>query len=405
MSNEISRIVIIGAGQAGAWAAHTLRESGFSGSISVVSNEDSVFYERPPLSKQVLLGEMSPAQTQLFSDDQIAGMGLQWYKPDTATAIDKLAKQVHLASGKVLDYDKLVLTTGSRARVPNPDWAKIQGVHTVRTLSDVKSLQQDLSNSKKVAIVGGGWIGLEVAASAKKLGLDVAVFELGQRLCARSVSPAVSDFLFSLHQSNGVDVQLDCGPVDLQQGANSSVNVALTDRQEVFDLVVIGAGAEIATELAVKAGLETTMGVVVDVNGKTSDEDIYAAGDVAIHPNLGYCIQSWANAQNQAIAAAKSLLGKPANYADEPWLWSDQYNCNIQILGVCGDQSITNIERYEDEHKRSFIQLDEHGHLVSLISVNDPRIVKLGKRWMQAGSKLPADVLADPAQNLMRLKP
>jgi 3-phenylpropionate/trans-cinnamate dioxygenase ferredoxin reductase subunit len=406
MTNRISRILIIGAGQAGAWAAHTLRQNGFEGELALVSNEESVFYERPPLSKQVLAGQMDAAATQLFSTEAIEAMNIQWHKPDTAVAIDRVRREVRLASGKLLGYDKLMLTTGSRARVPVKAWAEIDGVYTVRTIADAARLGKKLQPGRRMAIIGGGWIGLEVAATARKQGLEVTVFELGERLCARSVAPQVSDFLYQLHSDQGVDVQLSCGAIELAGAADGAVRVSAAGiAAGLFDAVVVGAGAEIASELGREAGLDTTSGLVVDACGKTSDADIYAAGDVAIHPELGYCIQSWANAQNQAISAALSLLGQDTPYADVPWLWSDQYHCNIQILGAAGSGEGTDIRRVCGDNQQSFIRLDAEDRLESLIAVNDPKLIKLGKRWIKAGMKLPAEILADPAQNLMTLKP
>lgn len=406
MSNGISRIVIIGAGQAGAWAAHTLRQNGFDGTLAVVSNENEVFYERPPLSKQVLAGEMDASSTLLFPADAIAAMNIEWHKPDTAVFVDRARREVRLASGKVLAYDKLMLTTGSRARVPVRSWAELEGVYTVRTIADAKRLGQELEPGRRMAIIGGGWIGLEVAATARKQGLEVSLFELGERLCARSVGTDVSEFLYRLHSDQGVDVRLSCGAIDLQPSQNGGVELSLGGVPSGrFDAVVVGAGAEIASELGREAGLETTSGLVVDACGRTSDPDIYAAGDVAIHPELGYCIQSWANAQNQAISAALSLLGQETPYADVPWLWSDQYHCNIQILGAAGNGEGTDIRRVCGDGQLSFIRLDADNRLESLIAVNDPKLVKLGKRWIKAGTQLPPEVLADPGQNLMTLKP
>lgn len=405
MNTNISRIVIIGAGQAGAWAAHTLRQQGYNGSIAVVSNESQVFYERPPLSKQVLAGEMSPAATSLFSDEAVAAMNIEWHKPDTATFIDRTLKQVQLASGKHLPYDKLIITTGSRAKVPVAAWRDIQGVHTLRTIADADRLGKELVTGRRIAIVGGGWIGLEVAATARKQGLKVSVLELGDRLCARSVSKDVSEFLYQLHRKNGVEVKLACGAIDLKSGEGNSVSVTSDGDENLFDVVVLGVGAEIATELGRDAGLEITSGIVVDEYGKTSDPDIFAAGDVAIHPQLGFCIQSWANAQNQAISAAKSVLGEASVYEETPWLWSDQYTSNIQILGVPGNGEGVDIQRIISDEQMSFIRLDQEGRLESLIAINDSKIVKLGKRWIKAKTQLPADLLEDPAANLMALKP
>ncbi|WP_116474071.1 NAD(P)/FAD-dependent oxidoreductase [Zobellella maritima] len=406
MTTSVSRIVIIGAGQAGAWAAHTLRQQGFTGLLSVVSDEHSIFYERPPLSKQVLAGEMDPKALQLFSDEAVAAMDIDWHKPARATAIDPGEHTVSLDSGAVLAYDKLLIATGSRARLPVQEWQNLPNVFTVRTLADAQRLGARLQPGKRLAILGGGWIGLEVAATARKKGVEVSLFELGERLCARSVRPEVSDFLCELHQHQGVEVRLDCGLIDLVAADSGTLNLCRAGQvlAEV-DAVVVGAGAEIAAELGRDAGLAMGQGLIVDEQGQTSDPDIYAAGDVAIHPKLGFCIQSWANAQNQAISAAKAMLGQDSPYQDDPWIWSDQYDRNIQILGTPATTDSRLVLRQSGDNQLSFIYLDNDGRLESMIAVNDAKLVKLGKRWLKAGTVLPADQLADPTVNLMTLKP
>ncbi|MBP6116164.1 MAG: FAD-dependent oxidoreductase [Neisseriaceae bacterium] len=402
----MSRIIIIGAGQAAAWAAHTLRAEGYSGVLAVVSNEEAVFYERPPLSKQVLAGEMAVAGLQLFDEAAIAAMNIEWHKPDTVTAINRADQTVTLASGTVLAYTQLLLATGSRARLPVPAWADMPNVFTVRTIADAENLGQKLQPGKRMAIIGGGWIGLEVAATARKKGLAVTVLEHGSRLCKRSVSPEVSAFLLNLHEAAGTAIQLDSvglsllptdmGTVQIRGGSSLLLEA---------DVVVVGAGAEIATELAVAAGLEVRDGVVVDASGRTSDPHIFAAGDVAIHPELGFCIQSWANAQNQAICAAKNMLGQGCDYAEIPWLWSDQLDCNIQILGNPGAEGLQLVVRDVGPNKKTFIYVDEAQRLQAMVAVNEARLIKLGKRWMQAGMVLPLAQLADPEFNPMSLKP
>lgn len=402
----MSRIIIIGAGQAAAWAAHTLRAEGYSGALAVVSNEEAVFYERPPLSKQVLAGEMAAAGLQLFDDAAIAAMAIDWHKPNTVTAIDRAAQSVTLASGERLAYDQLLLATGSRARWPVPAWAQMPNVFSVRTIADAERLGAALQPGKRMAVIGGGWIGLEVAATARQKGLAVTVFEHGSRLCKRSVSAEVSEFLQALHEASGTEIVLNSGGLVLQPTDLGTVQIMGGAAQLLeADVVVVGAGAEIATELAEAAGLTVRDGVVVDQAGRTSDPKIFAAGDVAIHPELGFCIQSWANAQNQAICAAKNMLGQACDYAEIPWLWSDQLGCNIQILGNPGAEGLQLVVRDSGEHKKTFIYVDAEQRLQAMVAVNESRLIKLGKRWMQAGMVLPLAQLADPDFNPMSLKP
>lgn len=403
----MERIVIVGAGQAAGWAVSTLRQNGFLGEIHVVSNEDRVFYERPPLSKQVLSKEASYESLHLFSPEQVLEFDIQWHKPAVATQVDRQHKQVILNDGQILPYDKLLIATGSRARVPVNTWQFIPNVVTLRNVQDCERLAEILQHAQKLAVVGGGWIGLEIAATARKQGKEVHIFEYGDRLCARSVSPDVSAFLKDMHEQQGTQIHLNSKNLHLIEAGQQKVEVVNhPNASELFDCVVVGAGADIAKELGVNAGLEVKDGIVVNCFGQTSDQDIYAAGDVAIHPSLGYCIQSWANAQNQAIAAAKSMLGMETEYADIPWLWSDQYHFNIQILGTYQPERTEQIVvRKSAADQCSYLYLDDQSRLINMIAINDSKLVKLAKRWMQSNTILDPKLLADPEFNVMKLKP
>ncbi|EOR09003.1 FAD-dependent oxidoreductase [Acinetobacter sp. ANC 3926] len=403
----MERIVIVGAGQAAGWAVSTLRQNGYSGEIHVVSNEDRVFYERPPLSKQVLSKEATYESLHLFSPEQVQAFNIQWHKPALATQVDRQQKQVVLESGQVLPYDKLLIATGSRARVPVNTWQFIPNVVTLRNVQDCERLAEILQHSQKLAVIGGGWIGLEIAATARKQGKEVHIFEYGDRLCARSVSPDVSEFLKNMHEQQGTQIHLDSKNLHLIEAGQQKVEVVNhPNASELFDCVVVGAGADIAKELGVNAGLDVKDGIVVNGFGQTSDQDIYAAGDVAIHPGLGYCIQSWANAQNQAIAAAKSMLGIATEYSDIPWLWSDQYHFNIQILGTYQPEKTGQIVvRKSADDQCSYLYLDDQNRLLNMIAINDSKLVKLAKRWMQSNTVLDPNLLADPEFNVMKLKP
>lgn len=403
---EIQNIVIIGGGQAAAYGANTLRAQGYEGRLFVVSDEEKVFYERPPLSKEVLAGKQDPKELHFFSEEQIEAMNIDWHKPDRATKIDRINKMVTLESGTILPYDKLLLATGSRPRVPVPAWCEVPHVHTLRTIEDSANLSGYLHEGSKLAIIGGGWIGLEVAATANQAGLEVEVFELAPRLCQRSVTEEVSDYLYKMHEAKGTKIHLNCGPIDIEE--RDGKPVLIVDGKEFpADAVVVGAGAEIATELASDADLDVDVGVVVDGTGQTSDPDIFAAGDVAIHPVVGFCTQSWANAQQQATIAAKHMLGieDAEEYAEAPWIWSDQYNFNIQILGYPVDDECELIVRETSPEQVSFIHLDKEGKLRSVVAINDARLIAAGRRWIRAEMSLPAEDLANPEFNVMSLRP
>lgn len=393
-----SRIVIIGGGQAGGWAAKTLRDEGFQGEICVVAEEEWDFYERPPLSKASLL-EPDAALPRLFSEEVQRALNLTWYRPLRAESIDRDAKRVRLSNGESLGYNILLIATGGRARLPGEAWMNHPQVYTLRHWRDAQRLKARLAESKTLAIVGGGWIGLEIAASARKSGVVVTVFEQQAALCMRSVSGEVSQRLAAIHREQGVDIRTGCGPLELE-GNNGLPVIYCGGKRETFDAVVVGIGVDLNLELARDAGLKTERGIVVDAQGRTSDPFIFAAGDVAQHHHFGLCIQSWAFAQNHAVATAKAMLNPDApGYDDAPWLWSDQYHHNIQILGIPDSGSKTAIR--EDS---LFFSLDENGRLTQLVAFNDARTVKLAKRWMAAGRDFSDVPLTDPTFSLMSLR-
>ncbi|AIR06039.1 pyridine nucleotide-disulfide oxidoreductase [Cedecea neteri] len=393
-----SRIVIIGGGQAGGWAAKTLRDEGFDGEICVVAEEEWDFYERPPLSKASLL-EPDAVLPRLFPEEVQQALNLSWHRPLRAESFDCDTKTVRLSNGEHLSYSTLLIATGGRARLPGKAWANHPQVYTLRHWQDALRLKARLAGSKTLAIVGGGWIGLEIAASARKSGVAVTLFEQQPALCMRSVSGEVSQRLTTIHREQGVDIRTGVGALELEDDNGRPV-IHCEGKRESFDAVVVGIGVDLNLELARDAGLNIERGIVVDSQGRTSDPSVFAAGDVAQHHHFGLCIQSWAFAQNQAVATAKAMLNPDApGYDDAPWLWSDQYQHNIQILGIPQPGSTTTVR--EDS---LFFSLDEHGRLTQLVAFNDARTVKLAKRWMAAGRDLSAVPLTDPTFSLMSLR-
>jgi len=393
-----SRIVIIGGGQAGGRAANILRDDGFDGEICVVAEEEWDFYERPPLSKAALL-DADAALPRLFAEEAQQALNLTWYRPLRATQIDRAAKKVHLSNGELLSYNILLIATGGRARLPGEAWGKHPQVYTLRHWQDAQRLKARLAQSNTLAIVGGGWIGLEIAASARKSGVAVTLFEQQPALCMRSVSGEVSRQLEKIHREQGVDIRTGCGALELDDHNGLPV-IHCDGKREIFDAVVVGIGVDLNLELARDAGLKTDRGIVVDAQGRTSDPAIFAAGDVAQHHHYGLCIQSWAFAQNQAVATAKAMLNPDApGYDDAPWLWSDQYQHNIQILGIPQPGGKTVVR-----DNALFFSLDDGGRLTQLVAFNDARTVKLAKRWMAAGRDLSDVPLSDPAFSLMSLR-
>lgn len=400
-SEEMSRIVVIGGGQAGGHACKTLRGAGYAGRLTVVADEPHDFYERPPLSKGVVTaGEPLP---RLFPEEGVTALALDWRRPRRAVAIERERREVVLDDGERLPYDRLLIATGSRPRLPVAEWGGLPGVMTLRSWEDAQALRARLGESRRLGVIGGGWIGLEVAASARKLGLEVEVFERQSRLCERSVGEEVSQALADLHGDRGVALHLGRERISLDGGGDGRVVVEADGvASEPFDLVVVGTGVEFNLEIAREAGLAIEQGILVDGAGRTSDPRIFAAGDVAQHPRLGLCLQSWAYAQNQAQVAARAMLGQEGDYDEPAWLWSDQHGVNIQILGV--PRAGTRCAVRRESQGPVFCYLDEAGRLVQMVAFDQPRAIKLGKRWLATGRELVAEQLADPGFDLMSLR-
>jgi 3-phenylpropionate/trans-cinnamate dioxygenase ferredoxin reductase subunit len=331
-------IVIIGAGQAGGWAAQTLRKEGFAGKLVLIGDEAHPPHERPPLSKAVLAGNAPTESTHLLKPEAFDKLALDWRPGVRVTGLDRAAKRIELADGGSLCYDKLILCTGGRARTLAIPGADSAGVFTLRTIADALALGPLLQPGKTVVVVGGGWIGLEVAATARRKGADTIVVEAQPRLCERSVPREISEHLVALHQSQGTRVILGAGVTGFARNDGRSVVTLADGRTLECDAIVVGVGLVPNDELARAAGLECDGGVVVDARCRTSDPDILAAGDVAVAPNpwagRRMRLESWQNAQDQGIAAARSALGLEVDYRPLPWFWSDQYGMNLQIYGI-----------------------------------------------------------------------
>jgi len=332
-------IVIVGAGQAGGWAAQTLRQEGFAGRLILIGDEAHPPHERPPLSKAVLAGEALHESTWLHKSEAFEALDAQWLPGARVTRIDRAGKRLELAVGEPIAYDKLILCTGGRARTLSVPGADGPGVFTLRTIDDALALAPLLQPGNRIVVIGGGWIGLEVAATACKKGAQAIVVEAQARLCERTVPAEISDHLLALHQAHGTRVILGAGVAGVSTDAFGKPVVTLTDGEELAcDAVVVGVGMVPNDELARDAGLACDGGIVVDACCQTSDPSIFAAGDAAamFNPWAGrrLRLESWQNAQEQGIAAARSALGLAVDYQPLPWFWSDQYDMNLQIYGV-----------------------------------------------------------------------
>jgi len=406
MADSSRTFVVIGAGQAGGWGARTLRDNGFEGRIVLIGDEPHLPYERPPLSKSALLGETGLEDALFWPRSEYDTLNIELKLGVSATAIDRAAHQVTLSGGETLGYDRLLLATGARPRVLPTPGADLDGVHYLRAIADTLAMRDDIAAGGPALVVGGGWIGLEVAAALRKQDRPVIVVEFADRLCGRAVTPAFSDWLLELHRGHGVDVRLNTG-VERFEGDGRLARAVLSGGETVdCALAVVGIGVVPNSEIAEAAGLKTDNGVVVDDQGRTSDPDIFAAGDLTNHPNAlldrRVRLESWENAQNQAIATAKAMLDAGQPYAEIPWFWSDQYDVNLQLIGLPQgwDSEVTRGDPADGAFVTFYLK---DGLIDGAVAVNNGRDLRFARRMMQRAIKVPPEELADTSIKMQAL--
>ncbi|QFT29838.1 FAD-dependent oxidoreductase [Roseibium porphyridii] len=377
------QIVIIGAGQAGAQVAQSLRQGGFEGPLRLIGDEPHPPYQRPPLSKKFLAGEIGAEGLWLRPPAFFETNKIDHIPNTKVVAIDRAGKRLTLENGDTLPYGKLVLATGTNARKLTLEGADKKGVVTLRSITDVDDIRERMSNSKHIAIIGAGYIGLEVAAVAKSLGKDVAVIEAQDRPMKRVVSQAVSDYFTALHRARGIDLKLDTGVAALE-GDDAVTGVKLSSGEVVAaELVLVAVGAEPNDWLAEQAGLETDNGILVDGTGQTSDTDIFAVGDCTRFYSNRYQrsvrMESVQNAIDQAKAAAQALLGHEVDYDPLPWFWSDQYDIKLQIAGLSDGYDDT-VLTGSPEGNKFYVAYLKEGQLIAVDSINSPRSHMMARR-------------------------
>ena len=397
-------IVVVGAGQAGASLVAKLRSLGCESPITLIGEEPVPPYQRPPLSKKYLLGEMDVERLFLrpreFYDESDIDLRLE----ETVKTIDRENKVVTTA-GHSIDYDQLVLTTGSVAqRLPGGIGGDLEGVYVVRDLRDVDSMAHEFREGARVLIVGGGYIGLEAAAVAAGKGLRITLVEMADRILQRVAAQATSDFFRALHGGHGVEIRESVGLQRLTGDGRVS-GAVLNDGAELdVDFVIVGVGARPATDLAEAAGLEIENGIKVDEFGRTSDPAIWAAGDCASFPwrDSRFRLESVPNAIDMAECVAENLMGAENPYAPQPWFWSDQYDVKLQIAGlnVGYDRVVVRPGSKEGSASYWYYNGDE---LLAVDAMNDPRSYMVGKRLIEAGQSADPDVVADPDSDLKAL--
>lgn len=399
-------VVVVGAGQAGSSLVAKLRNSGFDGSITLIGAEPVPPYQRPPLSKAYLLGDMALDRLFLRPESFYAEHRIDLRLNTRVTGIDRTAHTVTL-NGEVMPYDQLVLATGSEPRrLPASIGGALEGVFVVRDLADVDAMAPHVVAGKRALIVGGGYIGLEAAAVAAKRGLDVTLVEMADRILQRVAAPETSDFFRALHQGHGVTIREGIG-LDRLLGEGHVTGARLSDGTELpVDLVIVGVGITPGTALAEAAGLEIENGIKVDAQGRTSDPAIWAAGDCASFPwqDGRIRLESVPNAIEQAECVAENIMGAGKDYVAKPWFWSDQYDVKLQIAGLNTGYDRT-VVRPGDKPGSQSVWYYRGDALLAVDAMNDPRAYMIGKRLIEAGQSPAPAAVADPETQLKSLLP
>lgn len=403
-------VVIVGGGQAGFQVAASLRGDGYAEPIHLIGAETHVPYQRPPLSKGLLLGKMDRARLLFRQPAFYAAQSIDLMLGATVTALDPAARIVTLSTGRLVPYDQLVIATGTRVRPLAIPGTELDGVVYLRTLDESEGLARRVGAADRVVVIGGGFIGLEVAAAVRMLGKPATVLEAADRLMGRVVAPVISTFYADLHRRQGVELVLNARIERLEGEAGRVRSVIMADgTRHLADLVVIGIGVLPNVELAAAAGLVCDNGIVVDEHGRTSDPSIYAAGECTSHPNRfagGRArLESVQNAVDQAKAVAASLLGRPRPYDEVPWFWSDQYEAKLQMVGISTGHDHLTI-RGDPALGRFSVCYFKAGKLVAIDSVNRPSDHMTGRKLLVLGTDLTPDQAADDSFELKSaLKP
>ncbi len=400
------RLVIVGAGQAAFALAAKLRALKDERPITIIGSEDAYPYQRPPLSKKYLLGEMSFDRLMFRPEEWYAENNVDIRLSTWAEDIDRKAKTVRMQDGSTLAYDKLVLATGAAPRLlPASIGGDLEGVLTVRDKRDADRLMEEMKPGRRLLVIGGGYIGLEAAAVARKLGLDVTLIEMADRILQRVAAKETADIMRDIHQANGVSIREKTGLVRLV-GMDGRVAAAeLSDGAMLdVDFVIVGIGVTPNDRLARESGLEVGNGIVVDNYTRTSDRDIHAVGDCALLPWRGQSVrlESVQNAVDQAEATAAVLAGTETAYEAKPWFWSDQYEVKLQIAGFNLGYDETVLRPGAREGSWS-VWYFRDGRFVAVDAVNDAKAYVAGKKLLDTGAEPDRAILADASADLKLL--
>ncbi|SDD46712.1 NAD(P)/FAD-dependent oxidoreductase [Ruegeria marina] len=399
----MKHIAIVGAGQAGASLAAKLRSLDFSGKITLIGDETALPYQRPPLSKKYLLGEMDLERLYLRPERFYQENDIRLLRGVHVSAIDREKRSLKLRD-ETIQYDELALTTGASPKaLPAAIGGNLTGVYVMRTLADIDHIAPEFQAGRRVLVVGGGYIGLEAAAVAAKLGLKVTLIEMADRILQRVAAPETSNFFRKLHEEHGVEILENTGLERLLEGDPITARLSTGARLEV-DFVIAGIGVTPNDKLASAAGVKCSNGIIVDRIGRTSDPHIWAAGDCAKFEFRGnlICLESVQNAIDQAEAVAANILGGRECYTPRPWFWSDQYDVKLQIAGLNSGYDQVFVRSGSSSRTCSHWYYND-GKLLAVDAMNDPRNYMIGKRLIDANCSPDPKQVADSGFELKSL--
>lgn len=399
-------VIIIGAGQSAGQCASSLRSGGFEGSIAIIGEENYPPYQRPPLSKSYLSGEVGLERVYTKKEAFYEGNNIELITGTRVNKINRNEKYIELSSEENISYEKLVIATGSRVRKLDVEGSELENIYYLRGIDDSQNIKSLIKNKHNLTIVGAGYIGMEVAAIAVKAGKSVSVIEMTDRIMNRTVDPIISEYYEKLHKNYGIDIYLD---TELQGfGGSKEVSKVICSNLELeTEGVVIGAGILPNVELALEASLECEDGILVNEFCETKDKDIYACGDCTNHPNkllnTRLRLESVHNALEQAKTVASNIIGQKKEYNQIPWFWSDQYNHKLQIVGLSGEHDEV-ILKGSMEERRFLVFYLKKGHLISVNSVNSPKEFLICKTLVANKIKLTSDIILEkPVESLAEL--
>ena len=399
--NDMATTIVIGAGQAGAEVVSKLRDEGHEDRIVLIGQENYLPYQRPPLSKKYMAGEMALERLFLRPKEFYQDKSIELQIGKSALKIDPNQQRVEFSDGS-LKYDHLVLSTGSKPReLPTYIGRKIKNLFTMRDLNDANSIEAFMKSGMRLLIVGGGYIGLEAAATARKFGVDVTLVEIEERILKRVAAKETSDYIRSLHISNGVKIKEAIGLDKLEIVGEKVVNASLTDDSDInVDFVIVGIGITPNTNLAEGANLKINNGILINEKCQTSVSNIYAAGDCTSfkYKNTLVRLESVGNAIDQATTVAQNIMKQNTSYTPKPWFWSDQYDLKLQIAGLNTGYDEVVVRKGESRQVSHWYYKGQS--LLAVDALNDPRCYMIGKRLIEANKSPSKNQLRDENFNL-----